>query len=75
YSVVIPNTETSDKGSIHRCGLPQCHQGPQLAIQGAQTVYESFRRGVSFNPDAPCLGRREVDSEGNATPFIFETYR
>lgn len=45
-----------------------------LALNGAQTLYENFRRGVSVNPDGPCLGRREVDSEGNATPFIFETY-
>lgn len=74
YSVVVPNTETSERGATRRCGLPQCHQGPVLALNGAQTSYESFRRGVTINPDGPCLGRREVDSEGNATPFIFETY-
>eukprot|EP00752_Nemacystus_decipiens_P010605 g9443.t1 len=74
YSVVVPNTETSERGATRRCGLPHCHQGPVLALNGAQTSYESFRRGVSVNPDGPCLGRREVDSEGNPTPYIFETY-
>lgn len=73
--MVIPNTATADRGATRRCGLPGCDKGPVLALRGAYTVYENFRRGVSVNPDGPCLGRREVDSEGNATPFVFETYR
>lgn len=75
YSVVVPNTETENRGATRRCGLPECRQGPLLALNGAYTVYENFRRGVSVNPDGPCLGRREVDSRGVATPYVFETYR
>lgn len=74
YSIVVPNTDTPERGATRRCGLPQAHVGAVLALNGAQTSYESFRRGVRVNPDGPCLGRREVDSEGNATPFVFETY-
>ncbi|CAM9104467.1 unnamed protein product [Ascophyllum nodosum] len=76
YSIVIPNTATAERGAIRRCGLPQSvSQGIVLAFNGAHTVYENFRRGVRVNPDGPCLGRREVDSAGNATPYVFETYR
>ncbi|CAM9888539.1 unnamed protein product, partial [Choristocarpus tenellus] len=75
YSLEVPNTETESHGAIRRCALPECEKGPVLALYGAYTVYESFRRGVSMNPDGPCLGRREVDSAGNATPYVFETYR
>lgn len=75
YSIVLPNTATTNHGEVRRCGLPECQQGPLIAFLGSYTLYENFRRGVSVAPDAPCLGRREVDSEGNATPFIFETFR
>ncbi|CAM9678327.1 unnamed protein product [Chrysoparadoxa australica] len=75
YSVVLPNTETATRGPIHRCGLEECSGGPQLAINGCYTSYECFRRGVDVAPAHPCLGRRAVDSAGNATSYIFQTYR
>ncbi|CAM9477193.1 unnamed protein product, partial [Ectocarpus fasciculatus] len=28
YSIVVPNTETPERGATRRCGLPQTHVGP-----------------------------------------------
>jgi hypothetical protein len=76
YTVVLPNTETETKGSTRRCGLgPHVAGGPQLALCGCYTSYEVFRRGVMQSPDRPCLGHRAVDSAGNATPYMFQSYR
>ncbi|CAM9796625.1 unnamed protein product, partial [Phaeothamnion confervicola] len=38
------------------------------------TSYEVFRAGAAAHPDAGCLGHREVDSRGAATPYVFQTY-
>ncbi|KAG5193026.1 long chain acyl-CoA synthetase [Tribonema minus] len=76
YSVVVPNSEAEGKGATRRCALPGVSAaGPQLALFGCYTSYETFRRGAAQAPDAPCLGHRAVDSAGQPTPYIFQSYR
>lgn len=42
---------------------------------GVTNAYENFNRGAALNPLAPCLGHRVIDSEGQAGPFVWQTYQ
>lgn len=44
-------------------------------IQGVETLYDSLERAVKANPNAPSLGRRPIDSEGNAGDYEWITYK
>lgn len=72
WSTVVPQTSTDTKGNIRRSFNPLVH--PELGIQGARTLYESFRRGVALNPLGPCMGFRAVSTTGFATPYIYSSY-
>lgn len=72
YSVEVPNTETATSGPIRR--FPDGEINPQLAYDGCYTIYELFRRSVAVYPHRPFLGHRPIDSEGNAAPYVFESY-
>jgi len=72
WSIAVPNTETKDRGAIHRNMDPLRH--PELGFRGCQTLYEGFRRGHAINPLGACLGFRAVSTNGMATPFIYSSY-
>lgn len=42
---------------------------------GVTNAYENFNRGAALNPLAPCLGHRVIDSNGQAGPFVWQTYQ
>jgi hypothetical protein len=54
YSVIVSHTETETKGATRRCGLPQAAAGPQLALFGCYTSYETFRHGVQVSRPRAC---------------------
>eukprot|EP00618_Florenciella_parvula_P031532 CAMPEP_0119467888 /NCGR_PEP_ID=MMETSP1344-20130328/1878_1 /TAXON_ID=236787 /ORGANISM="Florenciella parvula, Strain CCMP2471" /LENGTH=682 /DNA_ID=CAMNT_0007500301 /DNA_START=61 /DNA_END=2109 /DNA_ORIENTATION=+ len=71
FSIIVPNTVDATSGPIRRNAI---NSTPQLAVDGARTVYEAFRRGATINPDGACLGWRPIDSEGVAGPYVFMSY-
>jgi long-chain acyl-CoA synthetase len=72
WSTIIPYTDRSDRGEIHRCWDARVH--PHLGVHGCRTLYEGFRRGAALNPLGPCMGFRAVSTSGFATPYIYSTY-
>ncbi|KAK8808514.1 hypothetical protein WA158_008415 [Blastocystis sp. Blastoise] len=39
-----------------------------------ETLYDNFQHGLRINPDAPCMGYRPLDTDGNALPYKFYSY-
>jgi long-chain acyl-CoA synthetase len=72
WSIVVPQTNTNDRGDIRRSGDPTRH--PELGFEGCRTLYEAFRRGQQLNPLGACLGFRAISTNGMATPYIYSSY-
>eukprot|EP01084_Bolivina_argentea_P116329 206716_1 len=74
YSVVLPETEKGNRGSVRRCGFSDAASCPHLSVFGCRTLYEVFQRAIQIRPEGPCLGQRMVDSYGTPSPYHFHTY-
>lgn len=55
-----------NKNGVH--GLP-------TTVNGYSTMYELFAHSVEKFGDRKCLGWRPIDSEGNAQPYTYLTYK
>jgi long-chain acyl-CoA synthetase len=64
------SAETLTRSAVYR---PALHDVPPAGQ--ATTLYEKFQQSVKLYADERCLGYRETDSEGNAKPFTFISYK
>ncbi|CAK4147723.1 unnamed protein product [Aphanomyces euteiches] len=66
FSQADPSTIKPGHGAAHRVG-----SFPKSPVD---TLYQLFERAVKKNPDGNFLGHRPLDAQGNAGPYVWETY-
>ncbi|GIX65823.1 fatty acyl-CoA synthetase 3 [Babesia caballi] len=74
YAGPVPGSEEEGYSAIYR---NSCHETLKTAKDCGdfQNMWDVFQHGLKRNPDAPCVGTREVKADGSRGAYKFMTYK
>ncbi|GBE62125.1 long-chain fatty acid [Babesia ovata] len=74
YGLAIAGTEEEGFSPIYRNAASETLK--RASDHGDfHTMWDVFQHGLKINPDAPCIGKREVKPDGSLGAYRFMTYK
>ncbi|GFE55346.1 fatty acyl- synthetase 3 [Babesia ovis] len=74
YAVPIDGTAESGFSAIYRSSVAETVK-TAMDYGNFNNMWDVFQHGLQMNPDAPCIGKRDVNADGSLGSYRFMTYK